>query len=263
MTDRQTDVFVSDIGEGPTILFIHPGFTNSRIWEQSRYRLPSGYRSVAIDLAGHGRSPKPPENYTLERFAEDIHTVVTRLDLSDVTFVGWSLSAHIALTYLREFGERIERLALLSTGMFRELSSGIEEDYYLDHSALIHKMETEYPEVLMAITERLAGPNLGEYSKRWIWQMGLQTPVSAAVQILEELRDTDYDSMRQILSPLDIPVAIFHGAHDSAAELDEAREVADDVCAHGRFVGFERSGHFIPLVEPERFDREFLSFLNS
>lgn len=262
MNDRQ-HCYVSDVGDGPTILYIHPGFTNSRIWEQHRYRFPADYRSVAIDLVGHGKSPIPQENYTLEGFARDIHGVIGRLELEEVTLVGWSLSAHIALAYLDEFGENVERLVLLSTGMFRELASGSEREYYLDQSSLIERMETEYPDVMMSITKRLAGPNLGADSKRWIWQMGLETPVHAAIQIMEELRDTEYESMRRIITSADMPIAIFLGRHDSAAELDEAREVAEELCTDGRFVGFDRSGHFIPLVEPERFDWELLSFLNS
>jgi pimeloyl-ACP methyl ester carboxylesterase len=100
-----------------------------------------------------------------------------------------------------------------------------------------------------------------EWTKRWLWTIGMETPMWVALDTLEIYADPPVQGLRDGLAALDVPVAVFHGIRDRSATRAEAEAIATDIVADGTFVPFEESGHVPFLEESKRFDDELVAFL--
>ena len=109
-----------DVGEGPPLLMIHGEPTWSFVWRKTIPPLvDAGYRCIAVDLAGCGRSDKPSDLgwYTLERHTDLTHRLLVDLDLRDVTMVLHDWGGTIGLTLTSQEEERIARVVILDTAL--------------------------------------------------------------------------------------------------------------------------------------------------
>ncbi|MDN4607800.1 2-succinyl-6-hydroxy-2,4-cyclohexadiene-1-carboxylate synthase [Sporosarcina highlanderae] len=108
----------------PTIIFLH-GFTGSTAtWREVRDQLKGSYRTIAIDMTGHGKTtiPENPERYAMEEQIEDLNTVIERLSIHSFYLVGYSMGGRIALAYTIHYPERVRSLILESA------SPGLKEE---------------------------------------------------------------------------------------------------------------------------------------
>jgi len=257
-TPNERAQFYTVDGEGPTAVFVHGGFMNHRIWERQRTRFAENYRVVTVDLPGHGRSEPADETHTVELFAEALGRVLEETGTTDGTLVGWSLGATVATAYLGGGGDRIERAVLLSSGIFAGVAG---EGSRLDFDALLTAHRTRRPEAMMEFVTGLFAEEPSEHTARWLWSLGMDCPMHVDLDVLRIYATMEYDAVEEALAGADLPVAVFQGAHDGAASLDDAAYVAREVLPHGRFVPFHDSGHLPFLEEPERFDDELEKFL--
>ena len=104
------------MGEGPPILLIHGITSSSRTWKRVMPRLAETHTVIAPDLLGHGRSAKPPGDYSLGAYASGIRDLLVALDIPRSTVVGHSLGGGIAMQFAYQVPERVGRLALVSSG---------------------------------------------------------------------------------------------------------------------------------------------------
>jgi len=112
-----------DQGQGDTILLVHGMAGSSRTWREVLPSLAGHHRVLAPDLVGHGRSEKPPGDYSLGAFANLLRDLLDALGIEHVTVVGQSLGGGIAMQFAYQFPERVDRLVLVSSGgLGREVS---------------------------------------------------------------------------------------------------------------------------------------------
>ena len=106
-----------DHGDGPAIVLLASQGLSGSMWQHLMVRLADqGFRCVALDRRGHGRSDDPATGYDYDRFADDVGDLLTELDLRDVTLVGHSVGSAEAARYLTRHGpDRVSRLMLAST----------------------------------------------------------------------------------------------------------------------------------------------------
>ncbi len=111
------------MGEGPPILLIHGITSSSRTWKRVMPRLAEDHTVIAPDLLGHGRSAKPPGDYSLGAYASGIRDLLVALEVPRSTVVGHSLGGGIAMQFAYQFPERVGRMVLVdSGGIGREVS---------------------------------------------------------------------------------------------------------------------------------------------
>ena len=106
-------------GEGPAILLIHGVTGSSGQWEPAMQLLADHYTVIAPDLLGHGLSAKPRGDYSLGAYASGVRDLTVALGITSATVVGHSLGGGIALQFAYQFPERVDRLALVSSGRAR------------------------------------------------------------------------------------------------------------------------------------------------
>src|SRR3954471_10738019 len=104
------------MGSGPPLVLIHGMVNASRHWRDVAERLADRYTVIAPDLIGHGDSATPRGDYSLGAHASVIRDLLSALGIERASFVGHSLGGGIAMVFFWQFPERVERLALVSSG---------------------------------------------------------------------------------------------------------------------------------------------------
>ncbi|HEX2265874.1 MAG TPA: alpha/beta fold hydrolase, partial [Solirubrobacterales bacterium] len=104
------------VGSGPNVVLIHGMINSSRHWEAVAQRLAGSYRVIAPDLIGHGDAATPRGDYSLGAHAASIRDLLTTIGVERATIVGHSLGGGVAMVFFWQFPQRVERLALVSSG---------------------------------------------------------------------------------------------------------------------------------------------------
>ena len=109
-------VIYRSIGSGPPVVLIHGMVNSSRHFESVALRLADSYRVIAPDLLGHGDSARPRGDYSIGAHAASIRDLLAAIGVERATLVGHSLGGGVAMQFFWQFPQRVERLALVSSG---------------------------------------------------------------------------------------------------------------------------------------------------
>lgn len=253
-------LFYEDVGQGRPIVMIAGWTMNHEVWDPQVTALCPRYRVVGLDLRGHGDSDKPAGDYSYARLAHDVSTVLERLDLRDVTMLGWSMGAAVIIKTAATYPERIAQIVLVGAAAPKFISS---EDY--PHGVpleeilpLLERERTERPEFRKWVAEAAGYRRLGDMTMHWLWHISMKTPTWPALQCFQSLIDED---LRPDVSKIRAPALLLHGRYDAFCPLDGAQWMADRL-PDARLVEFEASGHQPFLEEPAKFNHTLLQFLD-
>jgi non-heme chloroperoxidase len=256
---------VTDIGDGPVVVLI-PGYPLSdESWEYQFHDLiKAGYRVIAITMRGFGKSDKPYGKYNYDQFATDIKSVLDQLDVKDATIGGHSMGGAIALHYVAKYnGAHIKKLALFAAAAPCHTKKS-DYPYPLFTKEQITQWvdlnNTDRPALLAAVGSQFTlnatsvSPGIGG----WLYSLELQSSAYAMEQALIALRDED---LRGDLPKIKVPTLIFNAKQDKIVAFALAEQM-NKAIAGSRLVPFEKSGHALFIEEKEKFNSEFIKFLN-
>lgn len=249
-----------DGGTGKPILFVGGFAATVDTWNYAVLDLHDRYRCVCVDLRGHGLSDKPYSEYSYDEMCADVGAFLEALDLRDVTFVGWSMGAGVALKYATDFnaGGRVARLVLVgsATPRFKQTET---EPFGLDEetaAATLEGVRRSYPEAMAGF----AGANFHrtdmEATRDWFLSHWLTLPAYGSYKYFKTLLDED---LRDNVDRLDLPTVLFHGRHDTVCHPGWAEYMAARIDG-ARLVWFENSGHALIVEEPDKFSAELAAF---
>jgi pimeloyl-ACP methyl ester carboxylesterase len=242
-------------GHRPFVL-VHGWKQSHRLWDPVIARLAVGHRVVAFDLRGMGESDKPDSEYTFAELAADLGFVLDRLELDDVTLVGWSMGCSVSLQLLESGAPRVGRLVLVN-GPLR-LTRTDDFPYGLTDSELagyLDDLETHWPlreRGFLADSLRVPAPEHVD----WLTAVALQTPLDVAVRVVREQAKLD---QRAVVEQLAVPVLAAWSRHDPYWPPGLADWIAKRA-PDGRSVLFDHSGHCTPFEEPDRFCESIVQF---
>lgn len=260
---KNVRLHVTDLGEGKPIVLIHGWPLSNAMYEyQYQFFIEKGYRVIGITLRGFGKSDKPYGAYNYDIYAQDLHLVLEKLDIKDALLGGFSMGGAIAIYYLSKFANtRISKLALF--GAAAPLWTQ-REDYPLGFTTdavddLIALSKTNRPQLLENFGKIFAASEsaLPAGIAAWLGAINMEASPYATTQSLIALRDTD---LREELSKINVPTAIFHGANDVICEYALA-ELMHKKINNSYIVRFSNSGHALFYEEAEKFNTELLAFL--
>ena len=250
-----------DGGSGKPLLFI-PGLSATvDTWNYQVLDLHESHRCICVDLRGHGDSDKPTSDYTYAEMCEDIADVIHQLELEDVTLVGWSMGAGVALKYATEFNQnnRVSRVAMAGAATPR-FTPTADEPFGMDADtaqASLEGIRVALPETMSAF----GGANFHREdmaaTTQWFLSMWLKMPAYVGYKYFKTLLEED---LRENLNRLDLPLLLLHGRHDLVSDP----RWADYMAARkpdAKLVWFENSGHALMVEEPDKFSRELAAFV--
>src|SRR4051812_11473784 len=246
-------------GSGPPIVLIHGMVNSSRHWEQVATRLAADHTVIAPDLIGHGDSATVRGDYSLGAHAASIRDMPAAIGVERATFVGHSLGGGVVLQFFYQFPQRVERIALVSSGgLGHEVSPLLRSAALPGFSGLLAAGANRH--VLEGL--RAAGDRL----RRRGWSKGVYLEaIARALRPLEE-RGARQAFLHTLRSVIDVrgqrvsardrlyllsgfPTMIVWGERDNTIPIAHGRD-AHDLIPGSRFETLPRAAHFPHLEDP-------------
>nr|WP_185245264.1 alpha/beta fold hydrolase [Citrifermentans bremense] len=249
-----------DLGSGPAVLLIHGFPLNRQMWQpQLKPLADAGYRVIAPDLRGFGASDAPATGYSMDRFADDLVSLLDALDIEQAVVGGMSMGGYILMNLLERHPDRVRAAAFIATR-----SNADDEATRLRRSEMAAQAERLganpitkiFAELLFADATSVSRPEL--IAQVTAWMRGT-CPHGLAGGLLAMRDRKEYTPL---LASFRKPSLVIAGAEDRAAPLEVARVLIDALpSCRSRII--EKAGHMVNMEQPEIFNKTLIEFINS
>ncbi|TDD25115.1 alpha/beta fold hydrolase [Nonomuraea diastatica] len=264
-----TQIFFYDWGSGPPVVFSHGWPLNADAWhDQMKLVADNGFRAIAHDRRGHGRSSQPWDGYDFDTFADDLNDLITALDLNDVTLVAHSMGGGELARYVGRHGtSRLRKAVLLSAIPPLMLKTdanpeGTPQQVFDDLKAGILAERSQFwrdsAEAFFGANR--PGNKVTQGNKDAFWLMGMAENIQAGVLCVDAFSSTDFT---EDLKKFDIPTLVVHGDDDQIVPIAAAGDKSSQIIENCSYKVYEGGSHGIALVpgQKERFNGDLLEFL--
>lgn len=261
--ENNVKIAVYDLNpDGRDVIFLIHGWPlDHRMFEYQLNVLPQlGFRCIAVDLRGFGRSDAPWSGYSYDRLSDDILAVVKELHLQKFSLAGFSMGGAVAIRYMaRHKGYKVGKLALLSAAA-PSFTQRPDYPYGMtveEVNDLIDQIYRNRPQALSEFGQKLFSTPITETFAAWFQNLSLAGSGYGTIQTAISLRDSD---LRRDLSRIRVPTGIFHGVLDQICPFEFALEMQKGI-HRSTLYRFSQSGHGIFYEELDKFNAEFVEFL--
>ena len=228
-TTDGTGIYYKDWGTGPAVVFSHGWPLNADSWESQMFFLAShGYRVIAHDRRGHGRSDQPWHGNEMDTYADDLAALLDALDLQGATLVGFSTGGGEVARYIGRHGtRRLARAALVSAvpplmlktaanpgGLPIDVFDGIRAASIADRSQLYRDLASG---PFYGFNRPGAKPSQGMIDA--FWMQGMLAGHKNAYDCIKAFSETDFT---RDLAAIDVPLLVIHGDDDQIVPIDAA-----------------------------------------
>lgn len=239
-------------GKGePALVFIHCGGCDRHVWDNQVPVFAKNYRVVTIDLPGHGESGQGRKNWSVESFADDVNTVITKLNLKRVVLVGSSMGATIAVEATRRMPGRVQAIVPVDT--LQNVETKVDP---VQFEQVLKQLRADYKGAITGfLNQLLFSPNTPAAVKNRIISEVTSRPPELAIAILEGI--IGYNSV-PALREIKVPIRAINGDLNPTT-LEVNRKYAPQFDA----VIIKGSGHYPMLENPERFNELLTDILQN
>jgi non-heme chloroperoxidase len=259
-----TSLFVQDWGTGRPVVFLAAWTFDASIWGNYIVALNArGYRCVAPDRRGHGRSDMPMTGYDLETLTADVADVIEQRDLYDVTLVAYSMGSIEAVNYLARYGsDRISKLVLLAptTPFLVQTEDNPDAVPKVAVDAQNEEIARNYPKWLADNEAPFFMPDTPQIVRSWIMEMMLSVPLPVALACRKTISFAD---LRAAAARIDLPTLIVQGDKDASAPLELTGAKTATLIKGSELKIYEGAPHGLPLTHCERLLADLLAFLET
>jgi non-heme chloroperoxidase len=253
---------------GPVVVFSHGWPLNSDSWDaQMQFLASKGYRVVAHDRRGHGRSSQPWDGNDMDHYADDLATVLNTLDLKKATLVGFSTGGGEVARYIGRHGtSRVSKAVLISAVppfMLKTADNpnGVPKEVFDNMRAaqLANRAEL-YRDIA-------SGPFYGfnrpgaKASQGMIdswWAQGMQAGAKNTYDSIAAFSATDF---RQDLKKFDVPTLVIHGDDDQIVPIDISGKASASLIKGAKLIVYPGAPHGLTETHKDRVNQDLLAFI--
>jgi non-heme chloroperoxidase len=261
------DLYYEDHGSGQPVVLIHGYPLSGASWEkQVPVLLNAGYRVITYDRRGFGRSSQPTKGYNYDTFAEDLHKLITHLELNDFTLVGFSMGGGEIARYFGKYGSSGARKAVLigavppfllktsdnPEGLDGSVFEGIQKAVAADRYAFFTEFFKNFYN-----TDLLLGTRVSEEVVRASWNLAAAASATASVACVP----TWHEDFRHDVGRIDVPTLVIHGDSDRIVPLEAAGQRSAKLITGARLVVVKGGPHCITWTHADEVNAELLHFL--
>ena len=262
-----TQLYVKDWGSGRPVVLIHGWPLDADMWE---YQMPAlaeaGFRTIAYDRRGFGRSDQPWQGYDYGTMADDLKSVIETLKLQDVALVGFSMGGGEIARYMSRHGGAGVTRAVLVSAVTPMLLKTAEHPDGVDGSVfdgMIDGLKTDRPQFLTKFSKTFFGAGLltspvSADLMQWAGNLAMRASPKATIDCVNAFARTDF---RPDMAHFKVPTLVIHGDADATVPIDISGRAAAAAISGARFEVYEGAPHATPFTEKERLTRDLLEFL--
>ncbi|MBB2166857.1 alpha/beta hydrolase [Gluconacetobacter aggeris] len=254
-----------DWGKGQPVLFSHGWPLSADMWDgQMLHLAENGFRAIAFDRRGFGRSDQPWQGHDYDRLADDIAELIAHLDLRDVILVGFSMGGGDVTRYIARHGsERVARLALLGAvtplfmktddhpvGPEKSVFDGIRAGLRADRAQFLK----DFSQVFYGINH---GAQVSDGVLEQTLQIALQGSLKATIDCVTAFSETDF---RPDMAKIDVPTLIIHGDDDQVVPLEATGALAAKMIPQATLTIYEGAPHGFVVTHADRVNADLLAF---
>jgi non-heme chloroperoxidase len=264
-----TELFYKDWGKGPVVTFSHGWPLNADAWDgQMLFLAQKGFRVVAHDRRGHGRSSQASSGNDMDGYADDLAALIEALDLRDATLVGHSTGGGEVARYIGRHGtKRVARVVLVAAvppimlkssanleglpiEVFDALRTGISTDrsqFYKDLAVMFYGANRQGAKV-----------SQGTLDQFWLWSM--QAGLKNAYESIRAFSETDFT---EDLERFDVPTLVMHGEDDQIVPVKDSAKKSARLIKGAKEIYYPGAPHGLTATHQDQVNADLLEFLRS
>jgi non-heme chloroperoxidase len=261
------DLYYEDHGSGRPVVLIHGWPLSGRSWEkQVPPLLEAGCRVITYDRRGFGESSKPTFGYDYDTLAEDLHSLITELDLREITLVGFSMGGGEVARYLGTYGsDRVSKAVFMAAippfllqtpdnpqGVDGSVFEGIQKAIATDRPAFLAQFLANFYNV-----DVLGGKLISDEVVRLSWNIAAGASPKGTLDCVTAWL-TDF---RADLHRIDVPTLVVHGDADRIVPLAASGTPAHEAVKGSRLAVVKGGPHGLNWSHADEVNRELLAFL--
>jgi non-heme chloroperoxidase len=268
-TSDGTQVFYKDWGTGQPVIFSHGWPLNADAWDDQAMLVASnGYRAIAHDRRGHGRSSQPWDGNDLDTYADDLAQLLDTLEVRDAVLVGHSTGGGEVARYLGRHGTiRVAKAVLVSAipplmlktpanpegtpieafDAIRQGVAGDRSQYYQDLSAPFYGANRPGTSVSQGVRDAF-----------WLWSM--QVGLKGAYDCVKAFSETD---LTEDLERIDVPTLIIHGDDDQIVPIGASAMKSSKLVKDATLKVYPGAPHGLFATHKDQFNADLLAFLRT
>jgi non-heme chloroperoxidase len=261
------DLYYEDHGSGKPVVLIHGYPLSGASWErQTAALLAAGHRVIAYDRRGFGKSSQPTTGYNYDTFAEDLHKVVTQLQLKDFALAGFSMGGGEVARYIGKYGSNgVSKAVFISSvppfllktadnpeGVEASVFEGIKKAIAADRYAFFTEFFKNFYN-----TDLLVGKRVSEQAVQASWNIAAGASATASLACVP----TWHEDFRKDLARVDIPTLVIHGDADRILPIGASGLRNAKLIKGARLSVIKDGPHCITWTHADEVNRELVNFL--
>jgi non-heme chloroperoxidase len=264
---KPVEIFYEDWGEGHPVVLIHGWPLSHEMWEyQISDLVDAGFRVIAYDRRGFGKSSKPHYGYDYETLTGDLRAILDGLDLQDVTLVGFSMGGGEVVRYFSRYGgERVTRIALIGSitpYMLKTLDNpnGVKESIFEEMLASMKNYRIDFLDTfgkmffgVSLINKPISTPLLEYYR-----MLGSFASPRATRECAKAFAYTDF---REDILSVNVPTLIIHGDADKTVPIEATGDVSSKLIPQSTYIRYEGAPHGLFYTDKEKLNKDLIQFI--
>src|SRR3954463_6458975 len=264
-----TQIYYKDWGQGPVVTFSHGWPLSSDAWDgQMLFLAQQGFRVVAHDRRGHGRSSQASAHNDMNGYADDLAAVIEALDLCEATLVGHSTGGGEVARYIGRYGTaRVKKAVLIAAvpplmlktednpdglpiEVFDAMRAGLMKDrsqYYKDMAIAFYGANRPGAKVSQGILDQF-----------WIWSM--QSGLKNAYESVKAFSETDFT---EDLKKFDVPTLVMHGEDDQIVPVKDSAKKSSKSIKGAEEIYYPGRPHGLTATHHDEVNADLLKFVQS
>lgn len=267
ITNDGTEIYYKDWGAGQPIVFSHGWPLTGDDWNnQMLFFAEKGYRVIAHDRRGHGRSSQPSEGNEMNTYADDLAALTSALDLKEAIHIGHSTGGGEVTRYIGRHGtERVAKAVLIGAvpplmvqtpnnpgGLPLSVFDGIRAGFVNDRSQFFKDITTPF------YGANREGVSVSQGIRDAFWLQGLMGGFKNEYECIKAFSETDFT---EDLKKFDVPTLILHGDDDQIVPIGASALLSSKLVPNATLKIYKGGGHGICTIDKDRVNADILEFI--